>query len=136
MPEARSLTAEEKRHRKTLSLSAVLGVIGGVATTCMVAVPTAWFIAGPAFVGFLGDALADEITELVQKQVAPVNAGLKVLIESTIAQLEDDISRLEFRRDYMPESWQAADVAELTNKTRRLSSQRRALAAIVEAERS
>lgn len=121
---------EKRRHRRTFTLSTVVSVLA----ICGIILPVLGVISSPWLVQVMSSAMADEIAEEVSKQVAPVNAGLKVLIENTIAELEDEISQLEFRRENMPESWTAGDAQFLTNKRRRLASQRRALAAIVAAE--
>lgn len=123
----------KRRHRKTITLSTVVSMLA----ICGVVLPVFGVLATPWFVDFVTDAVAGDIREEVQDQVAPMTAGLKVLIEDTIAELEDDISALEFRRDNVPEtSWTAADAQVLTNKRRRLASQRMALSAIVRAERT
>lgn len=125
-------TTRPKLHRHPITLSTVTSILA----ICGVILPIVGVIASPWVVDFMSSAMADEISEEVGKQVAPVNAGLKVLIESTVAEIEDDISALEYRRENMPETFSAADAQILTNKRRRLASQQRALAAIVEAERS
>jgi len=121
----------KRRHRQTLSLSAIVSIL----VICGAVLPTAGVISAPFFIGWLSDAMADEIKGQVKTQVTPVTAGFKVLIQSTIAELEDDISQMEFRRDNNPASWSAADAQELTTKRRRLRSQRAALEAIESAEK-
>lgn len=120
----------KRAHRRTVTLSTVVSILA----ICGVVLPAFGVVMAPWAVGYMETALADEIETQVEKHLAPVNAGLKVLIESTIAELEDDISALEYRRDNMPESWTAADAQTLTNKRRRLNSQTRALRAILAAE--
>lgn len=121
----------KRRHRRTLTLSTIVSMLA----ICGVVLPVAGAVSMPWFVNFVGDAVADEISAEVKKQIEPTNAGLRVMIESTIAEIEDDISALEFRRDNMPESWTAADAQQLTNKRRRLRSQNQALAAMLGVER-
>ena len=121
-----------KMHRHPLTLSTVVSVLA----ICGVILPVGGVVLSPWIVSVMSRAMAGEIQGQVRQQVNPINAGMKVLIESTIAQLEDDVSSLQFRRDNDPHKWTASDAQELTNKVRRLASQRDALAAIKQAEGS
>lgn len=80
--------------------------------------------------------MADEIRGQVQEQVTPVNAGLKVLIQNNIAELEDEISAMEYRARNNGDEFTALDAQNLTTKKRRLRAQQEALLAIIEAERT
>lgn len=117
-------------HRRTITISTVVSVLA----ICGVILPVLGVVLSPWIIGVMSNAMAGEIQGQVRQQLNPVNAGLKVIIESNIAQLEDDISSLQFRRDNDPHKWTEVDAQTLTNKIRRLASQRDALAAIKQAE--
>jgi hypothetical protein len=130
-PNPDEIAAHKKRHRKTAMLSTLASTIG----ICVVILPAVGFLISPRIVDIIGIAVADEIAAEVSKQIAPTNAGIKVMIESLIAELEDEIASLEFRRDNRPETWTGADVLLLSGKVRRLRTQNAALDAIIVAER-
>ena len=119
-----------KAHRKTVTLSTIVSILA----ICGVVLPIAGAVMSPWAIGYMSDAMAGEIQEQVKRQLTPINAGMKTLIEANIAQLEDDISQLEYRKENMPQSWTSLDAQTLTNKARRLRSNQQALAAIVAAE--
>lgn len=118
--------------RHIVTLSTVVSVLA----ICGVVLPVVGTLASPWAVKYMSTAMADEIEKQVERHLSPTNAGLKVLIESNIAQLEDDISQLEYRRQNQPASWTPLDAQTLTNKSRRLAAQRAALAAMSGAERA
>jgi len=120
---------QRRRHRQTVTISTLSSVIG----ICVVILPAAaWFGKGTV-INLLSDAMAGEIQQQVRHQVAPVNAGLKALIQNNIAELEDEIADLEYRQQHDAE-WSAGDARTLATKRRRLSAQREALSAIKAAE--
>ena len=73
--------------------------------------------------------MAGEIQAKVKKEVAPINGGFRVLLENGIAELEDEIARLEYRRD-TDENFTQLDAQDLTTKKRRLAKNREALAVL------
>jgi hypothetical protein len=128
---AQVLTKPQMSHRKTITQSTVISILSimGVVMPLLIA------FGMPFIFNFLSNAMAGEITEQVQRQVMPVNAGLRVLIQSQIDSLEEEVSKLEFRRDNgAPRSWTQSDATDLVLKRRRLESNRAALAAIEKAE--
>lgn len=134
-PTATEELIARRRHRKTFTLATLASAVG----VSVVVLPILGYMLSPWAIGVMSNAMADEIAEEVSKQIAPTNAGIKVMIESQIAELDDDISSLMFRRDMcgaVPPCWTAVDAQVLTNKTRRIASQREALAAIRAAERT
>lgn len=130
-PDPDQVSAHRKRHRKT----ALLSTLASTVAICVVILPVIGFLISPRIVDIIGLAVADEIAEEVKKQIAPTNAGIKVMIESLIAELEDEIASLEFRRDNNPSTWTGTDALLLSSKARRLRTQNEALRAIVTAER-
>lgn len=118
------------RHRWSVAASTLASIVA----ICAVILPVVGVIASPFVVTYLTDAMGDEIRGEVQEQVTPVNAGMKVLIENNIAELEDEISALEYRQ--RETDFSALDAQNLTTKRRRLRAQQDALLAIIEAERS
>lgn len=119
------------RHRRTFALSTTVSVL----TICGVILPVLGIVSQDFVVRVISNAMAQEIQEHVSEQVAPINAGLKVLIQTRIAELEDQIGRLSYRREFRPETWTDADEQELITAGRRLRAQNDAWAAIVQAER-
>lgn len=118
-------------HKRTITLSTIVSILSifGVIMPLFLAFGT------PATVKFLSSAMAGEISDQVQQRVTPINAGLKVLIQSQIDSLEEEVSKLEFRRDNgAPRTWTQSDSTDLVLKRRRLESNRAALAAIESAE--
>lgn len=101
-----------------------------------VVLPIIGVIGYPWFQGVLSRAVAGEVSEQVQQQTAPVNAAMRVILESQIVALEDEISAMEFRRDRNPTVWSEVDSRELLTKKRRLDAQRKALLAMDTAARS
>lgn len=122
---------EKNLHRRTVAITTVASCVA----ICAVVLPILLGITSPWIVNYLSNAMADEIRDQVQEQVTPVNAGLKVLIENNIAELEDQISALEYKLR-TDSNYTALDAKDLTIKKRRLAAQRYALRAIIEAERS
>lgn len=120
----------KKRHRQTLTLSTVGSILG----MCVIVLPAiGWFGKG-TIVQIMSDAMADKIEQKVEQHVAPVNAGFAVMLQNSIAELEDEISKLEYKRD-RSEDFSELDQQELTAKRRRLKSNREALLAMRTAER-
>lgn len=120
----------QKRHRRTVTLSTIASCVA----ICAVVLPAVGFVSTPFIVSYLSTAMADEIRSQVQEQVTPVNAGMKVLIENNIAELEDEISGLEYRQR-TDDNFGQLDAHTLTIKKRRLRAQQDALDAIIRAER-
>ena len=121
-----------QRHIKTITLSTVTSVLA----ICGILMPVAGLLFTPAIVDYLSAAMAGEIRGQVQEQVTPVNAGMKALIENNIAELEDEISAMEYTSATQPQHFTALDASMLTTKKRRLRGQQAALQAIIEAERA
>jgi len=123
------------RHLTVLQTAASTIVALGI-----ILAPTWQWILKPILVGTVTTALAQDldtkITHTVARELRPLEAGLKAIIEGNIANLENEISRLEYRRDYdAGGEWTDDHRRELLAKQRALAAQRAALAAI-EAEKS
>lgn len=123
--------AEKHPHRRTITISTITSTL----SILVVILPLFGVVGYPWFQGFLSKAVAGEVGEQVNQQVAPVNAAMRVLLESQIVVLEDEISSLEYRRDRNPTTWTEVDARELLIKQRRLQSQRSALMAMDQASR-
>jgi hypothetical protein len=127
---AETRNQDKLRRRKTITLSSlvsVMTIVGGV-------LPLLAILLRPWFIQVVTEAVADEVSDQIKKEIAPANAGLKVLIETQIAELEDEISRLEYKMQRLSTDWSALDAQDLTLKRRRLASQKKALLAIELAE--
>lgn len=75
-------------------------------------VPIFWFIIQPILV----DALAEDIKQTVQTEVAPINNAFVALLQRDINATVKDIAAMEFRRDNPPqEDWTAADAQDLAD---------------------
>jgi hypothetical protein len=122
---------ERKRHRKTITLSSVVSILAIVG----VVLPVLGILLSPFAIKVISNAMGGEIKKQVVQQVTPINQGFKVLLASTIQQLESEIATLNFRRRTLSSQWSLADEQLLLSKQQNLSAQRRALAAIEQAER-
>lgn len=91
-------------------------------------VPIFWFVAQPLIV----NALAEDIKQTVQTEVAPLNSAFVALLRSNIANTRRKIAQLEFRRDNPPANdWSSLDAEELVNLKIDLSSSQAAVAALM-----
>lgn len=120
----------KKRHRQTLTISTVASIL----SVCVIILPAAGWFGKGTIVQVMSDAMADKIEQKVEQHVAPVNAGFAVMLQNSIAELEDQISRLEYKRD-RSDDFSALEQQELTIKRRRLASNRDALRALQDAEK-
>lgn len=110
-------------HRRTVTLS----VLGSVLSMCFLVLPTFAVVLRPWVISVMAAAMSGEISAQAQAQTAPLAAGFKVIIEGNIAQLEEEITQLQWRMQNRPSSWTEVDAQLLLTKTRRLASQRAAL---------
>jgi len=79
----------------------------------------------------IADALADDITVIVQQEVAPLNSAFVILLRTDIANMRREIAQLEFRRDNPPEGdWSSQDASRLVNLQLDLASSSQALKAL------
>lgn len=122
---------ERKKHRKTITLSTIVSVLVIVG----VVLPVMGILLSPFAIQVISSALGGEIKKQVVQQVTPINQGFKVLLASTVQQLESEIATLNYRRRTSAAQWSLADEQLLLSKQQNLSAQRRALAAIEKAER-
>lgn len=135
-------TPESHRHRQTLSLSSLLATL----VTLGALWPMWQFGLQPIFVEAVAEEAAEEVDtkvkSAVKSEIQPIeakvtagNAGLKAVIMGNITALENDISELEYKRDFQPDAdWTDEDRRRLLSKQRQLATQQQALAAITEAE--
>ena len=119
----------QARHRKTIGLSTAVSIL----SICVVIIPIVGWLFRDKAISFISAAVADEIKGEVQQQLKPTNDAFKILIQNTIAELEDEIARLQYRKENEPDTWTVLDAQDLTTKQRRLTAQRKALAAIEQA---
>lgn len=90
-------------------------------------IPIFWFIGQPLLV----DALADDIKQAVQQEVAPLNSAFVALLRTNIANTRRKIAQLEYKRDNPPSGdWTAQDAEDLVNLSLELSSSEEAVAAL------
>jgi hypothetical protein len=116
---------------KTITISTVVSIL----SICGVVLPVLGVMMAPFAVNTMSTAMAGEIKEQVKQQLLPLNAGFKVLLGSTIQQLESEIAILQFKKETMPRSWTLADEQILLYKTQNLTTQRNALGAILDSEK-
>ncbi len=60
-------------------------------------IPILWFVAQPILVGAVSSAMAEDIKDVVQTQVEPMQNAFVVLLLRDINHLKRDIAREEFR---------------------------------------
>jgi hypothetical protein len=141
MPEVDKET--KRRHQKTLAISTLVSML---VTLGPIGVPMWEYFLRPVLVKSVSTAMAQEIDEkiaaTVEEKVQPLsnrvqasNAGLKAIITNNIMQLEEQVSSLEYVRDFQSDSWTDEARRELLSKESALRLQREALTAILEAER-
>lgn len=124
--------ALERRHKQVTIRASIVATLGSSIAILTALFPLfAWF-GRAAIVESLSEAMGPAINAQVKQQTNPMNEGLKALIRSRIAQLEDDIADLQ-RRDRI-EPLDAADTQKLVSRRRELRDQQVALAAIENAE--
>lgn len=123
------MSSETPRRKLDLTnAGTLLGIL-------VIVLPAIGTIGYPWFKGFLSTAVAAEVTTQVQTQVAPISAAMRVILESQVVALEDEIASMEFRRDNNRTAWTEVDAHELLVKQRRLFAQRSALVAMEQAAR-
>lgn len=85
-------------------------------------VPILWFVFQPILIS----AMAADIEEVVQKQVAPMQSAFVVLLLRDINHLKRDIARDEFRQGQADE-WTAEDSVNLADQKIELQALQEAL---------
>lgn len=134
--EPRDLTPEEQdlenRHRKTTVKASVIATLGSTVALAAAIFPAVAFFGRPAIIGAIAEGMAPIVNAQVAQQLTPVNEGVKAIIRSRVAQLEDEIAELE-RRDRI-EPLDAAETQRLTSKRRELRDQQNALRVITNTE--
>lgn len=132
--ESKIIGDERKRHNRTLTLSSVVSIL----TICGLILPAVGVVLTPWFLQTIRDSVAvqmrSQVAKEVSQQIAPTNAGLKVIIESQITGLEDEIADMNWRYDNSRPTWTIQDARNIVNKQRTLRSQVAALAAMQTAE--
>lgn len=124
------VSVERAHRRRTITISTVVSALA----ICGVILPVAIAVMSPWAVSVMSNAMAGEISDQVKTETAPFNAAMRVLLESQIVTLEDDIESLKYRRDRLGSEWTEADNRDLTAKERRLKAHRDALAAMAKAQ--
>jgi hypothetical protein len=111
-----------KQHGINISLSTIIStatVLGIV-----------WAVGEPWLMGQVSVALAQDIKETVKSEVAPIQAGFRVLIQQQISGLRRDIAELERLRAANPQVWTAEQARDLVDKQEQLAAQLMALEAL------
>jgi hypothetical protein len=115
------------------TVAAILGV------TTMIGAPIWKWWLSPMLVASVSTAMAQDIQQRIDKSVsdkiAPINTGLKALIQGNISKLRERINALEYKRDFMPNDWTNMDREELFNLNEELALQQSALNEILSSER-
>lgn len=88
----------------------------------------AWLVFEPFLKSSVSVALADDIKTTVQREVAPISGGFKVLISANIAKLKKDVAQLERLRAADPTKWTEQQANDLVEKNLELEAQQIALA--------
>ena len=127
------------RHRHTVKVSTFVSTIASVVAIGGVLVPVSWrYVLSPIVVSAVSESVSAQVSTnveaAVQKKVAPLSGGFKVLLQQQIDELEREVDRLEFEQRAAPDAWTLDKVNELREKTNRLRANRQALASIVAAE--
>ena len=96
-----------KDHAYRMTLS---GFTSGVAVLGIL-----WVFAEPVIVKSVSVAMADDINEAVQQQVAPINTAFTVILQNDINNIKREIAALEFRQR-RNEDWTSEDAQTLANR--------------------
>jgi sensor domain CHASE-containing protein len=89
-----------------------------------------WFVVKPVLRDSIGVAMADEIKQTVQQEVAPIRGGISVIIQSNIVKLKKDIAQLQRLQAADPQKWTSEQANELVEKQTELEAQQMALSAL------
>ena len=74
-------------------------------------IPLLWFVGKPIIVSSVSEAMAEDVEQTVQAQVAPVKGGLGALIQININKIKKEIAGLKFRQSQP--GWTAKDADDL-----------------------
>jgi len=89
----------------------------------------AWLFAEPRLIQVVSIAMAEDVRQTVQAEIAPVTNALGAIIAANILQMQEVIAREEFRRDNPPEDdWTSEDAIQLVRLKTTLIAQEKALA--------
>lgn len=91
-------------------------------------VPLLWFVGKPIIVSSLSAAMADDIQQTVQSQMAPMNGAFVALIQRDINKVKKDIAGLRFRQTHA--DWSAADADYLADLEIELDALKQAFEAL------
>jgi hypothetical protein len=111
-----------KQHGVNISLSTIIStatVLGIV-----------WAVGEPWLMSEVSVALAQDIQETVKQEVAPIQAGFRVLIQQQISGLRREIAELERVKTAAPQEWTAQQARDLVDKQEQLAAQIMALQAL------
>jgi len=117
-------------ERKQIGIS----VIASLVAMAAVLLPALWFLVKPALAESVAAELTDVVVQTVQKQLAPVNAGFKAVLQQNIDRLRREIAALENKARANPLTDQEA--RDLIDKRIELDGQQTALNDIRKAEAS
>jgi len=81
-----------------------------------------WLFVKPALLVSISEAVADDVNEQVEQEIAPLNAAFKILLRIDIYELTKAIARLENKREFHPETWSDDDSEALANYKIKLSA--------------
>lgn len=104
----------------------VTGIVASV-VAIMPLLGVVWFVVKPALRDSIGVAMADEIKDTVQKELAPVKAGFDVLLADRIVSIQKEIALLERRG---ATNLSAEETTHLVDLRAQLQAQQRALEAL------
>ena len=132
----------EQQHRRTVKVSTIVSTTASFVGICVVVLPITWrYFLAPVVIATVSQQVAAQVQQnvdsAVQKRVAPLNEGFKVILQQQIEQLERDVDRLEFEQrqaNLGQGGWTLDKVNELRDKRNQLAASRGALLAILTAE--
>lgn len=97
----------------------IIHILLSVVTSVVLIIPAVWIMMKP----LLTEALAEDVRLMVKQEVKPLNAAFTTLIQRDIAEIEQNISDLEFIRDQSTDAdWTLEQSRKLTDLERELST--------------
>ena len=94
-----------KDHGVSISISTIVSLAAVVGIF--------WALIKPVMILTVTDAVAEDLSNEVSQQVAPVQNAFKALLRKDINELKKEIAAAEYRERHEPESWTEEDAEQL-----------------------
>lgn len=123
MAEDTTRTRALKEHRGRAWIAWLAGVLAVLTSIWQISTR----VAAPYLVGVVQEAVAADTERKIEAKlapaVAPLKETLKGMLESKVAELEDQVQLESFRRSQAPTKWQEIDELRLSQMRRRLAQE-------------